>query len=194
MLTPEQQAFVKDAIELGKRQILLEMNSGHIPPTVTTFAELHDYVDANEFGGLCDDGGPADTLFDRQTDAGSEVWCEACNQVQAALDEFVRNRGSSKPILGNATRHLVYGDFGRTWIEVGDGGVIPLVTGGAIRVAPLDEAVVAEWSDALGASDLLSKVPSLGLNHGGGITALTWQEAYNLAGALIAAANIALYG
>ncbi len=90
MLTPEQQAFVKDAIELGKRQIQFEIAIGRIPPTAIEFSELHNYVDANEFGGLCDDN-RLDALVDRDTNEGSEVFCEIANQVQAALDEWLRH-------------------------------------------------------------------------------------------------------
>lgn len=90
MLNPMQEAFVKDAIELGKREIQLEIAIGRIPPTVVEFAELHNYVDANCFGGLCDDE-RLDALVDRETNEGSEVFCEIANQVQAALDAWLRH-------------------------------------------------------------------------------------------------------
>jgi len=41
-------------IERGKREIIEDMKSGVLPTTVSTFEELHDYVDANEYAGLCE--------------------------------------------------------------------------------------------------------------------------------------------
>ena len=32
-----------------------DIASGLVPSTVSSFAELHDYVDANCYGGFCDD-------------------------------------------------------------------------------------------------------------------------------------------
>lgn len=46
---------VSHAIAVSKMEILEEMFTGRIPPDVTDFADLHSYVDANEFGGLCDE-------------------------------------------------------------------------------------------------------------------------------------------
>lgn len=38
-----------------QQDILEDVDAGVIPTTVSTFSELHDYVDANIYGGLCDD-------------------------------------------------------------------------------------------------------------------------------------------
>lgn len=38
-----------------KNEILIEMDAGIIPRTVSSFSELHDYIDANCLGGLCKD-------------------------------------------------------------------------------------------------------------------------------------------
>jgi hypothetical protein len=49
------------AIEQAKEEILADMGkavssrSTTMPVTVSSFSELHDYVDANEYAGLCDD-------------------------------------------------------------------------------------------------------------------------------------------
>ncbi|CAM3373235.1 MULTISPECIES: hypothetical protein [Cupriavidus] len=88
-LTAEQEEFVANAIELGKAQIRQEIASGRIPPTVKTFSALHDYVDANEFGGLCADDGDLPRLFPRVTESDAEAFCEAANQVQQALDTWL---------------------------------------------------------------------------------------------------------
>lgn len=44
------------AIARAKEEILADMERGVVPSTVDDFGELHDFVDANEYGGLCEDG------------------------------------------------------------------------------------------------------------------------------------------
>ncbi|WP_232232654.1 hypothetical protein [Cupriavidus sp. amp6] len=88
-LTAEQEEFVAKAIELGKAQIQQEIASGRIPLTVKTYSALHDYVDANEFGGLCADDGDLPHLFPRATERDAEVFCEAANRVQQALETWL---------------------------------------------------------------------------------------------------------
>lgn len=45
---------IVEAVEQGKREIRRDFVSGNVP-FVSSFSELHDYVDANEYGGLCAD-------------------------------------------------------------------------------------------------------------------------------------------
>lgn len=66
-LTGEQDEAVARAIELGKQQIQQEIAAGRIPPMIADFAALHDFVDANEFGGLCEDDGEWNRLFPRNS-------------------------------------------------------------------------------------------------------------------------------
>jgi len=57
--TPEDVAgamIVRRLVERGKREILEDVMSGKVPKFVTSFGDLHDYVDANEYAGLCEDG------------------------------------------------------------------------------------------------------------------------------------------
>ncbi len=42
--------------ETIKQEIMLDLSMGVVPYSVGSFAELHDYVDANCYGGLCDEG------------------------------------------------------------------------------------------------------------------------------------------
>ena len=47
------QAYVKRVeatIDTAKGEILKDVVNGHVPATCKTFSELHDYVDANEYG------------------------------------------------------------------------------------------------------------------------------------------------
>jgi hypothetical protein len=42
-------SFTNEFVEQAKTEILEDIIAGIVPATVTTFAELHDYVDANEY-------------------------------------------------------------------------------------------------------------------------------------------------
>lgn len=49
MNTPNMQ----ETIIRMKSEILADIAAGRVPSTVASFSELHDYVDANEYGGFC---------------------------------------------------------------------------------------------------------------------------------------------
>jgi len=44
-----------EVVSQMKAEVLDEIKAGRIPSTVRSFSELHDYIDANELGGFCDD-------------------------------------------------------------------------------------------------------------------------------------------
>lgn len=73
------QELVNAIVARGRTEIVRDIARGTVPPTVTSFAELHDYVDANCYGGLCDDDAP-----DPELGYG--------NPVQNALDAWLRLR------------------------------------------------------------------------------------------------------
>jgi hypothetical protein len=78
-------------IERAKAEIRADIAAGGVPPTVACFADLHNHVDANEYGGATEtdpdtgegwwDGDEADR---RRT---MDFW----NRVQAELDTWLRN-------------------------------------------------------------------------------------------------------
>ncbi|KKL21277.1 hypothetical protein LCGC14_2447050 [marine sediment metagenome] len=45
--------MVTDAVERGKSEILADISTGLVPAKVRDFSHLHDFVDANEYGGRC---------------------------------------------------------------------------------------------------------------------------------------------
>lgn len=71
---------IESAIARGKREILSDIASGRVPSTIDRFADLHDYVDANEYGGLCDED-----VFPLLDDNDFDV----ANRVQNALDSWL---------------------------------------------------------------------------------------------------------
>lgn len=52
-MTPDQ--FIETAVRLSIEEILGYVASGFLPETVRSFSVLHDYMDANCLGGVCDE-------------------------------------------------------------------------------------------------------------------------------------------
>ena len=88
MTTPHWTLKIAAAIARGKREIAADVAAGTVPADVATFAALHDYVDANEYGGLCEDG------WIEYVDLGTDLeWSpatnDAINAVQDALHAWL---------------------------------------------------------------------------------------------------------
>lgn len=73
------------AIEQGKREILEDISTGRVPATVKDFSDLHDYVDANEYGGLCENGWLESDITGDMTDDTHN----AASAVQDALHAWL---------------------------------------------------------------------------------------------------------
>ena len=71
------------AIADAKTEILDDVKRGIVPRDVASFSELHDHVDANEYGGLCAE----------RFDIGFANDSEFANAMQAAVDEWIRSGG-----------------------------------------------------------------------------------------------------
>lgn len=84
--------LIEEAVKLAKEQIRQDIASGVVPSGVRTFAELHDYVDANEYGGLCDMA--MDVQNRDEDDDPSDQFVMFCNRVQNALNEWLEGRTS----------------------------------------------------------------------------------------------------
>ncbi len=68
-----------------KVEILTEIESGRIPDSVQSFSDLHDYIDANTLGGMCD--GIAD-LF-----GSDEAWIDHAAECQDIVHDWLVNGG-----------------------------------------------------------------------------------------------------
>lgn len=81
----------------AKAEILEDITTGRVPSSVSTFSELHDYVDANEYGGLCEDD-----LWPEEPDedpSRGERMADLANEVQGAVDVWLR-AGRPVPVEG----------------------------------------------------------------------------------------------
>lgn len=68
-------------IELSKKEIIADVLAGIVPATVASFSDLHDYVDANCYGGMCEENYEPSEENDRE------------NNVLNALDLWIKNNG-----------------------------------------------------------------------------------------------------
>lgn len=73
---------IRKAIARSKREILKDVADGIVPVSVRSFSELHDYIDANCYGGLCTQRG-----YMNNDDA---------NTVQNAVDAWIKVGGIRK--------------------------------------------------------------------------------------------------
>lgn len=72
--------LISVTIDRAKREILADVNDGTVPNTCASFSELHDYVDANGYGGA----------FEREFDnEETDFW----NTVQDAVDVWIKAGG-----------------------------------------------------------------------------------------------------
>lgn len=71
-------------VAMMRAEVLACIRSGQIPQTVLAFADLHDYVDANEFGGFCDSRCTLDVGADRD--------CRFVNDAQDAVHYWLQAR------------------------------------------------------------------------------------------------------
>lgn len=68
-------------VKRARAEILEDIASGRVPATVRTFAQLHDYVDANGYGGAFEN-------FE-EGQAGDEGHCNFWNHVQNSLHDWL---------------------------------------------------------------------------------------------------------
>lgn len=86
--------LVARRVERAKTEILADIEKGVVPDSVEYFAELHNFVDANEYGGLCED-----SFFDELTNSFDDMSrddrsVEVANRVQNELDQWIQQRRS----------------------------------------------------------------------------------------------------
>lgn len=93
-VTPE--SFVENAIARAKAEILQDELFGSINGPVLRFSDLHNWVDANCYGGMCEEmfAEVGNHLFPRTKSEDDEVMFSqaligACNRIQDALDAWI---------------------------------------------------------------------------------------------------------
>ena len=68
----------EEIVARARQEILDDIRQGVVPATVTSFSDLHAYVDANEYGGVVD-------LVD-------QLPVEVLDEIQNAIDAWLKSR------------------------------------------------------------------------------------------------------
>jgi hypothetical protein len=86
------QTTIDALVERVRREILADFADGTLPRdgSVCGFADLHDYVDANEYGGICDADSPLDI---REDDDVAII-----EAMQDAIDKWLATLGAEVPV------------------------------------------------------------------------------------------------
>ena len=72
----------------AKSEILQDIRDERVPETIRSFSELHDYVAAEEYGGLPEEGGPHEIMIS-ETDDG-HVSMGEMELVHTMLDHWIK--------------------------------------------------------------------------------------------------------
>lgn len=88
-------ALRRELVETMKREILEDIEAGLMPDYVASFSKLHDYVDANCYGGLCNDEVYVWMLNDHFGGVHQD-FIDFINQAQCEVDEWLSTRKESK--------------------------------------------------------------------------------------------------
>lgn len=75
------QYFMLPVVKRMKEEILADVAGGKVPVSVGSFGELHDHMDANEYGGFCD---------------GANASLEFMNAAQSEIDAWIKAGGLNK--------------------------------------------------------------------------------------------------
>jgi hypothetical protein len=85
---------LRRVVERAKAEILADVASGTVPRTCASFSELHDYTDANGYGGA----------FERPFDnEETDFW----NAVQDTVDRWIKQGGLQASLTDDEARRIV---------------------------------------------------------------------------------------
>lgn len=83
------------AVQVAKQQIIADVKAGTVPATVDSFAAMHDYVDANYYGGAFDWPVVASETDDEEyVSAHAAFW----DEVQSQLHKWIASGDMRKAI------------------------------------------------------------------------------------------------
>jgi hypothetical protein len=101
VILKSKEQFIAERVLAIKRELLRawwgmdvlysNVRQHQLPITVDSFSDLHAYCDANELGGLCD----VEVVAAGRTLVNDEEdWIDLCNEVQTAIDQWLKSRES----------------------------------------------------------------------------------------------------
>jgi len=86
-----------ESIENMKQEILEDVKSGRVPADCPSFSALHDYVDANCYGGFCEDD-VMQALLNHyggrdENEGMSDELMNYFNEAQNSIDRWIKEGG-----------------------------------------------------------------------------------------------------
>ena len=86
-----------ESIERMKQEIIEDITAGRVPADCPSFSELHDYVDANCYGGFCEDDvmqALTDHFGGLDEDKGMpDALIGYLNDAQNSIDRWIKEGG-----------------------------------------------------------------------------------------------------
>lgn len=100
-------AQLNQYIAIAKSEVLKDIEAGYVPGSVTSFAELHDYVDANTYGRMCDDDSTDPEAHKFFWPASSSWATDRANRLMDTIDAWL-SAGEHMPTIAEpTTRELI---------------------------------------------------------------------------------------
>lgn len=92
-----------ESIERMKHEIIDDVKAGRVPAACPSFSALHDYVDANCYGGFCEDE-LMQALTDHfggldDTEGMPDALIDYLNDAQNSIDSWIKEGGALKALL-----------------------------------------------------------------------------------------------
>ena len=89
-----------ESIERMKQEIIEDIKAGQVPADCPSFSALHDYVDANCYGGYCEDD-VMQSLLDHfggrdENEGMPDDLMDYLNAAQDAIDHWIKEGGIQK--------------------------------------------------------------------------------------------------
>jgi hypothetical protein len=86
-----------ESIERIKKEIIEDKKNGIVPADCPSFSALHNYVDANCYGGFCEDNdlqALVDHFGGRDADEGMpDALMDYLNEAQYSIDRWIKEGG-----------------------------------------------------------------------------------------------------
>lgn len=156
---------VNELAEQMKREILAHVEEGIVPASVRSFASLHDFVDANTYGGLCDDD-TFDELVRKHAAKGEDglpqSMMELINSAQGIVNEWLANGGAEGKGDPVSAPSMTEGPWGSCAGLSSNPDAIRLITGPeAELIATVHQRTSMSQAEALANAKVIRAVPDL---------------------------------
>ena len=146
-----------------RSEILAHVAQGVVPPSVRSFEQLHNFVDANAYGGLCR-GDTFDKLVATHSQVGDEGlpqgMMDLINAAQSLVNEWLRNGGASGHVTSGSS--MTAGPWGSCSGVSSNPDNIRLITGpeGEL-IATVHQRTSMSQAEALANAKAIKALPDL---------------------------------